>query len=121
MRVVGTQANALVVIDLFNSLQSVYRYAAKQNGIKKSEISSFLLGCAVGLNFRLEQETKATVMHTTKLVRHYEVAIDAFLAGHTIKNRKARSRKVAGEAFGYGFETGRNTPTRRTVQQKLWE
>jgi hypothetical protein len=123
MRIVGAQVNALVVIDLFNSLQSVYRYAAKQTGIKKTEISSFLLGCVAGLNSRLEQETQTTVMHTTKLVRHYEVAIDAFLARYFISNKKVRrSRRVAGEAFGEGFATGRNTPTQRTVQQqKLWE
>jgi hypothetical protein len=120
IQVVGTEANALVVIDLFNMLQSVYRYAAKQSKIRKPEISSFMFGCVAGLHARLEQEAQASVTHTTDLVRCYDVKIADFLAHYGIKTRKERNRKVDYDSFAAGYATGRNTPTRRTVQQKLF-
>jgi hypothetical protein len=121
LRVVGTEVNALVVIDMFNSLQSVYQYAAKQNRIGKSETASFFIGCVYGLSAHLEKESQTSVMHTTAIARRYDVKIDNFLALLRIKKMRQKSRKVFADAFEAGFATGANTPTRRTVQQKLFD
>ncbi|MDR1340179.1 MAG: DUF2786 domain-containing protein [Prevotellaceae bacterium] len=118
--IVGTEANALAVIDMFNCLQSVYRYAVRQSKIRKSETQSFFLGCVAGLRVRLEKEAQTSVMHTTAIARCYDVKIADFLAQHRIRNMKVKSTKIAIRAFGDGFETGCNTPARRTVQQKLF-
>jgi hypothetical protein len=118
--IVGMEANALVVVDMFNCLQSVYRHAAKQSKIKKPETSSFFLGCVAGLRVRLEREAQMSVMFTTAIARCYDVKITDFLARHKIGSMKVKNTKVSIRAFGAGFETGRNTPTHRTVQQKLF-
>jgi hypothetical protein len=123
--IVGTQVNTAIVFDMFNCLRSVYMRAAKRYEAEYRQhcphpcprlyVRSFLLGCVAGLDSKLDEPTDSAC---TALVIYHDRAIKKFLQNLRIRDRKKRRAVAEEEAYLEGYETGKNTPIRRSVEAK---
>ncbi|MEL3904427.1 MAG: DUF2786 domain-containing protein [Treponemataceae bacterium] len=126
--IIGTELNTSVVIDLFNSLQSVYLYNAKinyENGkalmrggqltekFRKKHITSFLLGCSVGLSVKLNEIQSKEC--TSLIVIHHKM-IDKYASENfKLKKKALKNTKVRTSAFSTGYKFGLNTELQKTI------
>lgn len=126
----GTYVNTTTVIDLFNSIQSVYLHNAKElynnarkdfrggrltEKYKRQYITSYLLGCSIGLSVKLNdaksQECTAVAIRHDELIQEY---IDKNLK---VKSKPLKETKVNDSAYIKGFYDGRKTPLQKTINQ----
>lgn len=118
----GTEFNMMTVIDLFNSLQSVYLHSAKtaMEGLKpklkggqntekykRKWITSFLLGCSIGLSVKLERQKD---IYTTDLAICHSSAIEKYKSENLkLCNKPAQTFKPNDSAYTKGFYKGLDT------------
>lgn len=128
--VLGTQINTMTVIDFFNTLQSVYLHSAKKEydsvkrsfrGGKRTEaykrkyITSYLLGCAIGLSVKLEKQKSEEC--TAVAIRHDKLIDEYCAQNFKLKSKLGKPVKTNDTAYERGFYEGMNTELRKTINQ----
>ncbi|MEA4916310.1 DUF2786 domain-containing protein [Proteiniphilum sp.] len=126
--ILGTELNTTAVIDLFNSLQSIYLYNAKKDyekvrkhmrggqlteSYKRKHITSFLLGCPIGLSVKLDRiQTKEC---TSLIVKHDELIDKYVYANLKLRSKPLKEIKVKSSAYNRGYDCGINTGLKKTL------
>jgi hypothetical protein len=127
--ILGTRVNTMTVIDFFNTLQSVYLQSAKERydqdkryfrggrlteKYKREYITSYLLGCSIGLSVKLRkiqsQECTAVAVRHNELIRDY---ISEKL--NVVKSKPLKQPKLKESAYLKGFENGKKTKLQKTI------
>lgn len=125
----GTEFNMMIVIDLFNTLQSVYLHSARialealkprlrggQNTKKYKQkwITSFLSGCSIGLSVKLEESKEKS---STALVICHESAIDKYVSDNlNVYSKPAKQVKKNDSAYTKGFYKGLATDLNKSLK-----
>lgn len=126
--ILGTELNTAAVVNLFNSLQSVYLYNAKLNydseksrmhggqlteKFRRKHITSFLLGCSIGLSVKLEQIQSNGC--TALTVRHHEM-IDKYVSDNMkLAKKPIKQPKIKESAYLNGYRFGLNTELQKSI------
>lgn len=127
--IVGTKLNITVVLDLFNTLQSVYQHHAKESyeaakvyfkggrlteKYKRKYITSYLLGFSIGLSVKLQrietQECKAIA------IRHDNLINDYLNENFKLKSKPLKKVKTNDSAYNKGFYKGMNTELNKSIE-----
>lgn len=123
----GTELNTMTVIDLFNTLSSVYLHTGKMRyedakkwfkgaqltqKYKRKYLTSYLLGCSIGLSVKLEEiqsnECVAiAVCHKDKIEKYMNDNLN-------IKTKSSSLPKIIESAYSKGFIDGKNQPLQKT-------
>lgn len=126
--IVGSKVNSMTVIDLFKTLQSVYLYSAKNEyesvkasfrGGKRTEsykrkyITSYLLGCSIGLSVKLQEQKSQEC--TAVAVRHDELIKDYCSQNLNLRSKPVKATKINDSAYMKGFSKGRKTELQKTI------
>lgn len=124
----GTEMNTNTVIGLFSTLQSVYRYNAKEQydqakryfrggqlseRYKRKYITSYLLGCSIGLSVKL-QEIKSQEC-VAIAIRHDELIDDYIKNNLKVETKKLRETKIIDSAYSKGFYNGKGTALQKSI------
>lgn len=130
--ILGTQINTVTVVDLFNSLQSVYIHNAKKSydndkqsfrggklteKYKRKYITSYLLGCSIGLSVKLE-DIKST--ECTALTLKHDGLIDEYINENLkVKRKPLKAAKTIDSAYTKGYHYGKNSSLNKTINSHL--
>lgn len=130
--ILGTALNIAAVTDLFNTLQSVYVYHAKNSyeeakvnyrggklteKYKRRYVTSYLLGCSIGLSVKLEEiqakECKALVVFHKKHIDDY---IAENLKIRSDKKLPVKKSNTNDTAYCKGFYRGLKTDLNKSIK-----
>lgn len=124
----GTKVNTTAIIDLFNTLQSVYLYNAKARyeedkkqmkggrlteKYKRKYITSYLLGCSIGLSVKL-QEIRSKEC-TAIAIKHDELIENYISENLNVRSVPARQTKKNDSAYWKGFCDGKKTELNKSI------
>jgi hypothetical protein len=119
----------MTVIDLFNTLQSVYLRNGKERydqdkkhfkggrlteKYKRKYITSYLLGCSIGLSVKL-QEIRSQEC-TAVAIRHDKLIQDYISGNMKIKPKPLKQIKPDESAYLKGFTDGKRVDLQKTVK-----
>jgi hypothetical protein len=124
----GSEINMMTVIDLFNTLQSVYLHNGKisYEQIKhnlvggqrtkkymRKYITSYLLGCSIGLDVKLN---KIQSQECTSIAICHKGMIDKYISDNLkLKSKPAKEVKTNDSAYNKGFYKGMATELQKTI------
>lgn len=126
--IVGTKVNTMTVIDLFNTLQSVYLHNGKAcydrekkhfkggrltEKYKRKYITSYLLGCSAGLSAKLRRIQSEEC--TAVAIRHDALIRDYISEKLNAKPRRVKKPKACYSAYEKGLEDGKRMDLQKTI------
>lgn len=129
---VGTLVNTSVVIDMFNTLQSIYLRSAKEcheqaktsfsggqfsDKYKCRYITSYLLACPMGLLSKLKKEYAAQAEVSCALALSHKQIIDDYISKNMeLSDYRPKKRvPLLEDAYEKGYEKGAKTSPQRSV------